>query len=102
MASNYRHVFQLPLQVDLPPAPLPATVTSFPDPLVAQTPPPPPPLLPIQEAGDVHLQVQLSAVQLQLQALAIHVAQQGYPAEDGDDDMMMVDEVDDNGSEDEK
>ncbi|KAF9142314.1 hypothetical protein BGX30_002896, partial [Mortierella sp. GBA39] len=79
----------LPLQADLPPGPLPATVTSFPDPLVARTPPLPPPLPPIQEAGDVHLQAQLSVVQLQLQALAIHVAQQGYPAEDEDDDMMI-------------
>ena len=99
MAYNHRHIFQFHHQVDLPPAPLPDTVTSFPAPLVDQTPPPPPPLPPIQETGDVHLQAQLYAVQFQLQVLAINVAQQEYPAEDEDDDMMMVDEVDDYGSE---
>ncbi|KAF9544527.1 hypothetical protein EC957_011923 [Mortierella hygrophila] len=102
MAYNHRHIFQFPLQVNLPPVPLPATVTSFPAPHVDQTPPPPPPLHPIQEAGDVHLQVQLYAVQLQVQVLAFNVAQQDYPAEDEDDDKMMVDEVDDYGSDDEK
>ncbi|KAK5801594.1 hypothetical protein F5H01DRAFT_326204 [Linnemannia elongata] len=95
MAYNRRRTFQFPLQVDLPPAPLPATVTSFPAPLVDQAPPPPPALPPIQEAGDVHLQAQLYAVQLQLQDLAINVAQQGYPDEneDEDDNMMMVDDI---------
>ncbi|KAG0073354.1 hypothetical protein BGZ90_011598 [Linnemannia elongata] len=89
MAYNRRRTFQFPLQVDLPPAPLPAAVTSFPAPLVDQAPPP------IQEVGDVHLQAQLYAVQLQLQDLAINVAQQGYPDEneDEDDNMMMIDDV---------
>ncbi|KAK3814859.1 MAG: hypothetical protein JOS17DRAFT_821015 [Linnemannia elongata] len=96
MAYNHRRVFQVPpqslLQVDLPPAPLPATVTPFPAPFVDPTPQ----LPPVQEAVDVHLQAQLYTVQLQLQVLAINVAQQDYPADDEDDD-MMVDEVDDYG-----
>ncbi|KAF9280866.1 hypothetical protein BGZ88_011947 [Linnemannia elongata] len=94
MAYNHRRIFHS-LRVDLPPAPLPASVISFPAPLVDQTPPPPPALPPIQEAGDVHLQAQLYVVQLQLQVLAINGAQQGYPEENEaeDDNMMMVDEV---------
>ncbi|KAG0067437.1 hypothetical protein BGZ89_006088 [Linnemannia elongata] len=104
MAYNRRGIFQFPLQVDLPPAPPPTTVTSFPAPLVDQTPPAPPPPPPIQEAGDVHLQAQLYAAQLQLQVLTINAAQQGYPDEneDEDDGMIMVDEVHTHGSKDEE
>ncbi|KAG0074136.1 hypothetical protein BGZ90_010998 [Linnemannia elongata] len=87
MAHNLHRIFQVPRQ-DLPPTPLPATVASFPAPLVNQTPPPPPPLLRIQEGGDVHLQAQLYA--------------QDYSAKDENDDILMVHEVDDYGSQDEK
>ncbi|KAF9324836.1 hypothetical protein BGZ91_002730, partial [Linnemannia elongata] len=100
MAHNLHRIFQVPRQ-DLPPTPLPATVASFPAPLVNQTPPPPPPLLRIQEGGDVHLQAQLYAVQLQFQTLVINVAQQDYSAKDENDDILMVHEVDDYGSQDE-
>ncbi|KAK5801590.1 hypothetical protein F5H01DRAFT_326200 [Linnemannia elongata] len=79
-AYNHHRVVHLPLQADLPPAPLPATVTSFPALLVDQTPPSPPPLPPTHEGGDVHFQAQLYAVQLQLQALVINVAKQDYSA----------------------
>lgn len=127
MAYNRRVIFQLPHHVDPPPGPLPDIVTSFPVPVVVQTPPPPislsplpstpPPsttLPPPNQADDLHLQSQLRAVQVQLhavqaqlravqvelQALTI-VATQGSYRPDDEGDGMMVDHVDDYWLEDE-
>ncbi|KAF9153547.1 hypothetical protein BG015_003183, partial [Linnemannia schmuckeri] len=93
MAYNHHRIFEFSHHVDFPPASLSDDIVSFPAPSSVLTPPPP------IQASNLHLQTQLHAVQIQLQALTINADLQDYPAEgeDKDDDMMMIEFVDDFG-----